>query len=181
MAHFQQQLFIQETKQLFPRYFNNVKVLECGSMNINGSVRSFFSNCSYLGIDNHPGPDVDLVIPLHDINNCDSKELMYNFDTVISCEMLEHDFYWDLSFKKMYSILKPNGLLIITCGGYNRKIHGVGDYGSDPLKNHYKNITASDLTKTFDLEFLFQDFRIHYNGGGDLKGDLYFWGIKRFF
>lgn len=181
MAHFQQQLFVQQTKQLFPQNFNNAKVLECGSLDVNGSIRCLFSNCSYLGIDNHSGPGVDLVMPLHNINNCDSKELLYNFDTVISCEMLEHDFYWDFSVKKMYSLLKPDGLLIITCGGYNRKIHGVQEFASDPKASHYKNITVSDFSKAFDLEFLFKDFTIHYNGGGDLKGDFYFWGVKRYF
>lgn len=181
MAHFQQELFMRETKLSFPDYFNNVKVLECGSMDVNGSVRSLFTNCSYLGIDCHSGSGVDMVINLHEINSANSKEILYNFDTVVSCEMLEHDFYWERSFKKMYSVLKPNGLLVITCGGYNRIEHGVGHFGSDPKKNHYENITVSHLAKAFDLEFLFKDFRIHYNGGGDLKGDLYFWGIKRFF
>lgn len=184
MAHAQQMQFVSETKNKFPHYFNKAKVLECGSLNINGSVRPLFTECSYIGIDNHPGPDVDLVLPLHSINDgsCQfGKELMYNFDTVISCEMLEHDFYWDMSVKKMYSVLKPNGLLIITCAGYNRKIHGVEQFASDPKASHYKNITVNDFSKVFDLEFLFQDFAIHYNGGGDEKGDLYFWGIKRYY
>lgn len=181
MAHFQQELFIKNLKDKFPEYFNKAKVLECGSLNVNGSIRSLFTECSYLGVDCHPGPGVDMVTNLHEINSALSKEIIYNFDTVISCEMLEHDFYWDRSIKKMYSLLKPNGLLMITCGGYNRPEHGIGSFGSDPKKNHYENITVGHLTKAFDLEFLFKDFCIHYNGGGDLKGDLYFWGIKRFF
>ncbi len=46
-------------------------------------------------------------------------------------------------------------------------------------KNYCENITTHQFTKMFDLELLFCDFSIEYNGSGTTGGDLYFWGIKR--
>jgi hypothetical protein len=61
MAHQQQFDFIQLLKTKYPSHFANAKVLEVGSLNINGSIRQFFTDCDYLGIDVGPGLDVDLV------------------------------------------------------------------------------------------------------------------------
>jgi hypothetical protein len=39
MAHLEQKVYIKSIKDKFPYYFNNTKVLEIGSLNINGSIR----------------------------------------------------------------------------------------------------------------------------------------------
>ena len=177
MAHLDQRNFILKTKNQFPQYFKNIRVIDCGSYDLNGNIKDVFENCEYLGIDNHPGPNVDWAIPLHFLDT--PGYTVEKFDTIVSCEMLEHDYYWERSLKKMYSILKPQGLMIFTCAGYNRKEHGVEEFASDPKQSHYENITVSHLVKSLDLEFLFSDFQIEYNGSGDEMGDLYFWGLKR--
>ena len=61
MSHHQQLSFINFVKNKFPDYFDNKKVLEVGSLNINGSVRQFFTNCDYIGLDVGEGKDVDIV------------------------------------------------------------------------------------------------------------------------
>ena len=61
MAHIQQLRFINFIKESIPELFNSKKVLEIGSLNINGSVRQFFSNCDYTGLDVAEGKDVDIV------------------------------------------------------------------------------------------------------------------------
>lgn len=177
MAHVDQKEFVKKVKSIYPQYFANIRVIDCGSYDVNGNVRDLFINCDYLGVDNHAGPNVNWVLPLHHIDTPNFS--VQKFDTVISCEMLEHDFYWQRSLKKMYNILKPNGILIFTCAGYNRREHGVREFSSDKAKSYYENLTAKHLTDTFDLEFLFSNFSIEYNGSGGEMGDLYFWGIKR--
>jgi SAM-dependent methyltransferase len=177
MAHIDQRKFVEKIKNELPQYFNNIKVIDCGSYDVNGNIKDVFTNCNYIGIDNHAGPNVDWVVPLHHIDTPGMQVSKY--DTVISCEMLEHDYYWERSLKKMYNILKSNGLLLITCAGYNRRKHGVEEFASDLKQCHYENITVSHLLKAFDLEFLFSDFEIKYNGSGGEMGDFYFWGIKR--
>jgi SAM-dependent methyltransferase len=177
MAHVDQRKFVEKIKNELPQYFDNIRVIDCGSYDVNGNIRDVFTNCEYVGVDNHPGPNVDWAIPLHHI---DTPTVRVNkYDTVVSCEMLEHDYYWERSLKKMYSILKPNGLLLITCAGYNRREHGVEEFASDPTRAHYENITVAHLLRALDLEFLFSDFGIEYNGSGGEMGDFYFWGIKR--
>jgi SAM-dependent methyltransferase len=177
MAHIDQRKFVEKIKNIYPKYFNNIRVIDCGSYDVNGNIKDVFINCEYIGVDNHNGPNVDWVIPLHHIDTPGS--VVDKYDTVISCEMLEHDYYWERSLKKMYNILKPNGLLVITCAGYNRREHGVEEFASDPKQSHYENLTISHLVKALDLEFLFSDFGVEYNGSGGEMGDLYFWGIKR--
>ena len=86
MAHFEQMQFVEETKRIFPESFSGVSVLEVGSMNINGSVRMFFDGCRYIGLDVVPGPGVDAVSPAHLFQAPEGT-----FDTIISCESMEHD------------------------------------------------------------------------------------------
>ena len=61
MAHPQQMFFIGNVARHMVPYFSETKVLEVGSLNINGSVRQFFSNCDYVGLDISEGRDVDVV------------------------------------------------------------------------------------------------------------------------
>jgi hypothetical protein len=42
MSHQQQLDFVASVKAQFPEYFSQAKVLEVGSLDINGSVRQFF-------------------------------------------------------------------------------------------------------------------------------------------
>jgi hypothetical protein len=89
MSHQQQLDFIKSVKDQLPEYFKGTKVLEVGSLNINGSVRQFFEPDQYIGCDLGEGAGVDIV--------CRGHELPYpneSFDVVISCECFEHDRHW---------------------------------------------------------------------------------------
>jgi len=177
MAHTDQRKFVEKVKSQYPQYFHGVRVIDCGSYDVNGNIKDLFDDSDYIGVDNHAGPNVDWAIPLHHIDTAGIT--VQKYDTVISCEMLEHDYYWERSLKKMYNILKPNGMLLFTCAGYNRREHGVEEFASDKKQSHYENLTVAHVVRAFDLEFLFTDFVIEYNGSGGELGDLYFWGIKR--
>jgi len=75
------------------------------------------NNSTFTGIDIGPGLNVDIVCSAHEFT---SDTL---FDVVISTEMLEHNKYWHQSLRRMYDLLKPGGLLVITCAGYGRHEH----------------------------------------------------------
>lgn len=130
--------FLERTKQAHPQYFTNCKVLEVGSYNINGSVRKFFTDCDYIGLDWREGPDVDIICLGHE-----APFKPNTFDTIICCECLEHDFYKDKTIQHMIRLLKSNGMLIITAAGPDRRIHEI-ECGID---NHYSNIFPEDLDK----------------------------------
>ena len=59
MAHLQQAEYVKSLKKIYPHFFNRKKVLEVGSLNINGSIRDFFYECEYVGIDVGEGEGVE--------------------------------------------------------------------------------------------------------------------------
>ena len=79
MSHQPQLDFVKSVKDRFPQHFKGVKVLEIGSLNINGTVRIFFEDCTYIGVDLAPGKDVDLISKGHELTFKNKS-----FDTVIS-------------------------------------------------------------------------------------------------
>ena len=86
MAHPAQQEFCHDVKLRFPEYFQETRVLEVGSRDINGSVRDEFTNADYIGIDVEAGPGVDQVCLGHEFQ-ADPE----SFDVVCSSETFEHD------------------------------------------------------------------------------------------
>jgi SAM-dependent methyltransferase len=89
-------------------------VLEVGSRNMNGSLRSHveaFGPASYLGVDVFPGPGVDEI--------CDAEQLAERygqdaFDLVISTEMLEHVCNWRQVIDNLKFVVRPGGVVLIT-------------------------------------------------------------------
>jgi SAM-dependent methyltransferase len=170
MAHEAQNRFFRLVKDQYPEYFKDAVVLEVGSLDINGSVRSLFENCAYTGVDVGPGPGVDLVMG--------GEELRFRndvFDTTVSAECFEHNPYWRETFENMVRMTIPNGLVIFTCASEGRPEHGTArsDPASSPLTlgwDYYKNLNEQD----FDFA-LGVNGKFHYNS---ITKDLYFYGIK---
>jgi SAM-dependent methyltransferase len=178
MAHEAQRVFVQNLKSHFSEFFDNKKVLEIGSLNINGTVRDFFKECNYLGIDVGEGHGVDLVCPGQEFNAPDES-----YDTVLSTECFEHNPYWLETFKNMIRMCKDGGLIFFTCATDGRAEHGTtrSDSGSSPLTidlgwDYYRNLNESDFTSNLNFDDLFSSYQFIVNS--DAK-DLYFWGIKK--
>jgi hypothetical protein len=178
MAHEKMQNYILSIKNKFPAYFNNVRVLDIGSLDINGNNRIFFDNCDYTGVDIGEGKNVDVVSLGHEYNS-DKK-----FDVVITTELLEHDIFWKKTFLNGLNLLNNYGLYIFTCAGYGRPEHGTAktDPNSSPFtsdikfwENYYENRTIKDFVNILDFEENFYECSFEYN-----PGDLYFYGIKKF-
>jgi hypothetical protein len=143
MCHPTQQAFVGHVRGLLPQCFKRKKVLEVGSLDINGSVRVWFEECDYLGIDLGPGPGVDQVAHV-----CDVPWAPRVYDTVISCEALEHDSRWAYSVQRMYELVRPGGLLLVTCAGIARGRHGTHDAApecSPYTKDYYRGLSRQDL------------------------------------
>lgn len=175
MAHKQQLDFVEALKGTFPDSFKNQKVLEVGSLNINGTVRIFFEDCDYLGIDVGPGPGVDLVCKGEDLDHPDNT-----YDTVVSTECFEHTPAWLEIFKNMTRMAKSGGLVFFTCASTSRPEHGTRRTTPQdaPLLNwdYYRNITEEDFTSALDFDSMFSVYKFFYNSE---SYDLYFFGIKK--
>jgi SAM-dependent methyltransferase len=171
MAHKEQNEFFQEVKKKFPKSFENVKVIDCGSLDVNGSLADLFWESAYIGVDIVEGKNVDMVQPVHTL------KFENYFDTVISAEMLEHDEHWKESLLKMHKMAKPGGLVAISCAGKGRAEHGTtrtgkGDiWGTSP--DYYRNVTEEDILDVYDG--LFEEYECRYEPN---HKDTYFWGIK---
>lgn len=164
--------FIQSVKDKHPNYFQGKKVLEVGSQNINGSVRSHFKDCNYLGIDLGEAPGVDLVVSIVDYIHPEE------YNTLISSEMLEHCKEWEQALRQMYENIKPGGMMILTCAGPSRQEHGTHNHSSQDSKftlDHYRNISTEDFESILPKE-LFTEYSLGLYRG---DCDLYFWGIKK--
>ena len=178
MAHRQQFDYIASLKKVYPTYFFKTNVLEVGSLDINGSVRTFFNLGTYLGIDVGPGNAVDLVCEGQNLDHPDNT-----YDTVISCECFEHNPYWVETFVNMHRMVKPNGLVVMTCATTGRPKHGTSRTtpNDSPLTtnigwDYYKNLTEEDFRNKLDIDNMFGIYKF---GVGSAHKDLYFYGFKK--
>lgn len=164
--------FIKEVQRKCPGHFQHTKVLEVGSLDINGSVRKYFYKCNYTGLDLSEGKGVDVV--------CHGSIYMRpeSFHVVISCEALEHDEQWQLTLRQMYINLMKGGLLLITCASVNRLEHGTHESAPECSPNtlgYYKNISAEEFQGVLPMT-LFSNHLLEQRSGDK---DLVFYGIKK--
>lgn len=172
MAHIEQREFLHGLAVAHPGYFTGVRVLEVGSLNINGTVRDFFTGCDYTGVDVGPGPGVDVVGYGQRLDYDDES-----FDTVISAECFEHNPDWLATFVNMRRMC--SGLVIVTCATAGRLEHGTAtsDRGSSPLTadwGYYRNLVADDFYRALPIDDL---FTAHSFTTNTASHDLYFWGM----
>ena len=181
MAHGQQHDFYQRVKSKHPRFFRDVKVLDIGSLDINGTTKDLFEHpYYYVGVDLAAGKNVDVICPGH------LYDSGFQFDVVTSSECFEHDMYYARTLSNMVRLLRPGGLMAFTCATEGRPEHGTTrTTPSDaPLlatidekwSNYYKNLNEDDIRSVIDINNTFSDFEFEI---GWEHNDLYFWGIKK--
>jgi hypothetical protein len=185
MSHLEQQKFVELSSKLIKPYFKeefpklNIKVLEVGSFDVNGTIRGCFNEFNYTGIDLINGPNVDLVCSGHLFQ---SKN---KFEIIICCECFEHDIHWKDTFKNMYSLASDHGVIIFTAASLGRLEHGT--IRTSPMDspgtsltgiNYYHNISKFEfkrfLKKNPVLKFAYTKLVYNYK-----SGDLYFIGFKQ--
>lgn len=109
---------------LHPADVQRAAVVEIGSRDVNGSVRSLVNAlgpASYIGIDLQAGTGVDEI--------CDASALVPRFgrdafDLLISTELLEHVRDWRAVISQFKQVLKPGGRLLVTTRSRGFPYHG---------------------------------------------------------
>jgi len=100
------------------------RILEAGSRNVNGSVRSIMEKYgpeSYFGVDIEEGDGVDGVCNIYDLI---SEFGIDEFDIVVCTETLEHVNDWRWAVHNLKAVLKPGGILIFSAPIPGVKYHG---------------------------------------------------------
>jgi SAM-dependent methyltransferase len=100
------------------------RVLEVGAYNVNGSCRvslSAYRPELYHGVDIRPGPDVDAVVDVYDLETHFGKE---SFNVVVNTEMLEHVSDWRGAINNMKNVVTVGGYLAITTRSVGFPYHG---------------------------------------------------------
>jgi hypothetical protein len=174
VSHPQQLEFFESVRSRYPDFFEGCRVLEVGSLDINGSIRGLFSGCDYVGLDLEEGPGVDFVGEGQSVDFADSS-----FDAVVSAECFEHNPFWRETFLNMYRM--SSGLVAFSCATEGRMEHGTSRTTPEDSPftvgrwDYYRNLTEGDFA---DLEFD-QLFVTHEFSVNRTSHDLYFWGIVR--
>jgi len=94
------------------------RVLDIGSLDVNGNVRELFPESEYIGLDMRAGDNVDMVANSHNLPYDDES-----FDMVVCLEMLEHD---DDPFKtasEIRRVVKQDGHIIVCASGIEMHKH----------------------------------------------------------
>lgn len=161
----------------YPAAFRRARVLEVGSLDINGSVRELFDQCDYTGVDLQLGPGVDLA--------CQGQLVEFptnHFDTVISAECLEHNPFWRETVANMLRMTKPGGMVLISCATTGRLEHGTtrtnpeaSPFTTAEKWDYYKNLTGSDIEMSLNLPGWLADWRSWTNF---ITRDMYFAGLR---
>ena len=118
---------------------SDYQVLEVGSLDVNGSIRNLLNQTNYIGLDLVAGPGVDLVGDIVTSHLPDQS-----FDLVLCLEVLEHAPQAEQIVHTIHRVLKPEGLLILTCAATLRSPHSA--YGGKLRPGEfYKNVDYEEL------------------------------------
>lgn len=148
---------------------SQLRVLDVGGADVNGSVRAQLPNAEFTGLDIAPAPGVQIVADAADPETWSNMEL---FDMVIATELFEHTASWAEIIANMSTALHPMGhqTLIATCASLGRTPHGArGEYGV-PAGEYYGNVHYEDLRSALQTWFL--EVHVEYN---PYPGDAYMW------
>jgi SAM-dependent methyltransferase len=126
------------------------RVLEVGSLDVNGSVRGdimALGPAEYVGVDIRPGPGVDMV--------CDAGDLVARFgenafDVVVSTELLEHARDWRRIVSNIKRVTRPGGVMIVSTRSYGVDFHrrpfDYWRYEREDFEAIFADVLVEDLT-----------------------------------
>jgi len=117
-------------------------VVEIGARNINGSLRSLFTQTppqTYVGIDLVPGPCVDVVA------NGATYTPASVPDAVLCAEVLEHTEHAQAICDNAWTMLGPDGVFVVSAAAPDRPPHSAKDGGPIDDGEFYRNVDPAVL------------------------------------
>jgi len=176
VSHKNQINFFEIVVKAFPKHFSQ-KVIDIGSLDINGGPHKLFNAFEYVGVDIGKGPNVNIVARGEEVNFSENY-----FDVSMSSECFEHNPNFIATIHNMVRMTKKDGLIVFSAAGTGRKEHGTprSDQGySAPLlsginKFYYRNVSKRSIKSITDSELL--SYTLCFRNW--LSRDIYFIGIK---
>ena len=157
--------FLNKIGERYPSVYRSQKVLELGSLDMNGSPREKFKGAKhYVGLDWRAGKGVDEVSLAHTYHGQPDNY----FDCIVSTEMLEHDFYWKQTLERAIELLAPEGHMLLTMAGPGRRPH---EQEVSPVAGHYENRKLIEILQVVLAKASFRAIMAEDNPN---PGDLYF-------
>jgi SAM-dependent methyltransferase len=103
-------------------------ILEIGSYQVEGQddlvdLRGLFPGRPYVGVDFRPGPGVDCVASVESLPQADAS-----VGTVIAFNTFEHVQRFWVGFEEVYRVLRPDGVLLLSCPFYFHQHGFPSDY-----------------------------------------------------
>ena len=178
MSHPEQLAFFSAIQRANAWLVAGARIVEIGSYDVNGSVRSLFSDAdTYIGVDLQDGPGVDVVAFGHELDHATAS-----YDFALSGECFEHDPHWAQTFANMCRLVRPGGMVAFTCASRGRPEHGTKrtelreSPGTQAVGlDYYRNLDEDDFRRDIDLPELFDEYRFWYL---PTSFDLYFAGVR---
>jgi len=161
--HIEALTFIQTAAYRFHRPQSRPRVLEIGSLDVNGGLRHLYPKAHWVGLDFMPGPGVDIVA------DAAYWTIDHEYDLVLCAEVLEHAPHWR---GVLDTAIAAGPLVILTCATDPRAQHGAydpdGTYGSLDGE-HYANIAVDEFAAALSA-YRLDRFELTVDR---MRGDLY--------
>lgn len=118
------------------------RVVDIGGMDVNCSLRNFYTWSEYLCVDIAEGPGVDVVAPFA---LWAAQQPEQSRDLVVSFEVFEHTPTWPDIARQAFRLLSPGGVFVGTCATGDRAAHSA--YGGPALlpDEFYANVPPGKL------------------------------------
>lgn len=160
----------------FPQHFAG-RVLDVGSLDINGGPHTLFTSAEYVGVDLSVGRNVTHVGRGELLTFPDGS-----FDVAMSSECFEHNPDWRPTLSNMVRMTREGGLIAFTASSTGRAEHGTSrsDNGAAaPLavelgQEWYQNLTRRMVQRSVRAEEFESHFWVYLRG----TADLLFLGLK---
>jgi SAM-dependent methyltransferase len=126
------------------------RVLEIGSLDVNGNLNDELKHCDHVRLDMREGKNVDIVANAHDL-----PFEANSFDAVICVDVFEHDSAFWVTMREIDRVLKSKGAIVLAASGLGFPHHShpydywrFTKYALAELLKEYDNVEVkADDTK----------------------------------
>lgn len=163
----------------------NIRVLDVGGQDVNGSLRPFFENtvkAKYTVLDLESHPSVDVVMKPGDSFPFEDE----SFDLIVSTSCFEHDPCFWMTFREMCRVVKKGGYIYVNApsNGYHHGYPGdnwrfyadagqaLAHWASKTFDNKSYPVTLRESFHILPVNELWQDYVAVWQRTDEVQEDI---------